>query len=149
MTSKWRTFQDPYLACGPKQMRPSVWPRFPFLHRVTSLSPGSASKKSISDKVVALFSEGMDWSAVWISLFIYCVGFFSFLLTPLLLPDFLFASQPIEEEADLWRGQLAWWPLRCRVGVRKCHTRSIVGWGDPCCLSHPPMRGILREKNWL
>ena len=73
---KW-LFQDPYLACGQSRPEASQSDRgFLFLHLVTSLSPGSASKKSISDKVLALFSEGMDWSAVWISLFIYCVGFF-------------------------------------------------------------------------
>ena len=52
----------------------------------------------------------------------------------------MFASQPIEEEADLWRGQLAWGPLSAGWGgwVRKCHTRGFVGVGGDPLLSQSP-----------
>lgn len=127
------TFSRPISGLWPKESGGlSVWPRFPFFTSGYLSSPGSASKKSISDKALALFSEGMDWSAVWISLFIYCVGFFLSLLLPFFFLTFVCVSAHR-------RGS---WSVERPVGVGTSECR--VGWvGEE--VSH---QGLCRCWRW-
>lgn len=95
-----------------------------------------------------------EWigSAVWISLFIYCVGFFFFSsfdspsssLTFVCISAHRRGSWSVERPVGMVT-------LRCRVGwvgEEVSYQEHCRYWGL-CCLSHPPMRGILLGKKKL
>ena len=108
-------FQDPYLACGQRRAAASQSDHgFLFLHWVTSLVQALPLRNQFLTRLWLCFLK--EWIGLLSGLaFSYIVLHF---FLSLLLPSswLLFASQPIEEEADLWRRQMAWGPLRCRLG---------------------------------